>query len=68
MSTRKVCVYVLSCLVMSDYPMDYRPPGSSAHGISQARILDWVHFLLKGIFPRQRLNLCLLHWQTDSYH
>ena len=24
------------------------------------------HFLLQRIFPTQRLNLCLLHWQTDS--
>ena len=24
------------------------------------------HFLLQGIFPTQRLNLCLLHWQEDS--
>ena len=23
-------------------PMDYSPPGSSAHGILQARILEWV--------------------------
>ena len=23
-------------------PMDCSPPGSSAHGISQARILEWV--------------------------
>ena len=23
-------------------PMDYRPPGSSVHGILQARILEWV--------------------------
>ena len=23
-------------------PMDYNPPGSSVHGISQARILEWV--------------------------
>ena len=23
-------------------PMDYSPPGSSVHGISQARILEWV--------------------------
>ena len=22
--------------------MDYSPPGSSVHGISQARILEWV--------------------------
>ena len=24
------------------YPMDYSPPGSSVHGIPQARILEWV--------------------------
>ena len=32
-----------SCLTlcMSD-PLDYSPPGSSDHGISQARILEWV--------------------------
>ena len=23
-------------------PMDFRPPGSSVHGILQARILEWV--------------------------
>ena len=28
-------------LTLSD-PMDYGPPGSSVHGILQARILDWV--------------------------
>ena len=25
-----------------DNPMDYTPPGSSNHGILQARILEWV--------------------------
>ena len=25
------------------------------------------HFLLQGIFPTQRLNLCLLHWQAALY-
>ena len=31
-------------LVMSDFlqPIDYSPPGSSIHGILQARILGWV--------------------------
>ena len=47
--------------------MDCSPPGSSVHGILQARILEWVcHFLLQEIFPTQELNLCLLHWQADS--
>ena len=30
-----------SCLTIGD-PTDYSPPGSSVHGISQARILEWV--------------------------
>ena len=30
-----------SCLTLSD-PMDCIPPGSSAHGIFQARALEWV--------------------------
>ena len=29
------------CLTLCD-PMDYSPPGSSVHGILQARILAWV--------------------------
>ena len=30
-----------SCLTLSD-PIDCSPPGSSIHGIFQARILEWV--------------------------
>ena len=30
-----------SCLTLSD-PKDCSPPGSSVHGILQARILEWV--------------------------
>ena len=30
-----------SCLTFSD-PMDCSPPGSSIHGIFQARVLEWV--------------------------
>ena len=29
-----------SCLILSDL-MNYSPPGSSVHGIFQARVLDW---------------------------
>ena len=37
-----VCVKLLqSCLTLCD-PMDCSPPGSSVHGILQARILEWV--------------------------
>ena len=32
---------VQSCPTLRD-PMDYSLPGSSVHGISQARVLEWV--------------------------
>ena len=36
-----VCVCVCVCLTLCD-PMDYSLPGSSVHGVLQARILEWV--------------------------
>ena len=52
--------------------MDCNPPGSSLHGIFQARTLEWVAIsYYRGIFLTQRLNsslLCLLHWQVILYH
>ena len=42
LSCVKVQVLVIrSCLTLCD-PMDCSPPGSSVHGICQARILEWV--------------------------
>ena len=37
--------------------MDYSPPGSSVHGLLQARILEWV------AMPS---STCLLHWQAST--
>ena len=31
-----------SCVYLFCYPMDCGPPGSSVHGVLQARILEWV--------------------------
>ena len=45
--------------------MDCSPPGSSVHGISQARILEWVAFPSPGDLTSQGLNLHLLNWQAD---
>ena len=36
-----LCAWVLSRVWLCD-PMDCSPPGSSVHGILQARILEWV--------------------------
>ena len=38
---RILCSQSQSCLILFD-PMYYSPPGSSVHGLSRARILEWV--------------------------
>ena len=40
-SSPSVCAQSQSCLTLCD-PMDCSLPGSSVHGIFQARILEWV--------------------------
>ena len=52
-------------------PWTVTTPGSSAHGILQARVLEWVasHSLLQGISLTKWSKphfLHLLHWQADS--
>ena len=45
-----VCVCVLSCPTLCD-PLDCSPPGSSVHGIFQARILEGLPFPTPGHLP-----------------
>ena len=53
-------------------PMDCHPPGSSVHGISQTRILEWVaiSFLQGSFWPRDWTHISsigrwvLYHWAT----
>ena len=52
-------------------PMDCSPPGSSVHGILQARLLEWVAISSpRGSFPPTDWTLIFvfffLHWQADS--
>ena len=56
-----------SCPTLCD-PMDCSPPGSSICGIFQARVLEWnaISFS-RGLFLTQGCNLCLTHWQVDSF-
>ena len=58
-----------SCPTLHD-PVDCSPPGSSVHGILQARIHTGVgcHALLQGIFLSQGLNPGLLHSRLIHYH
>ena len=59
------CSLAKSCPTLWD-PMDCSPPGSSVHGISQARILELVTISCsRGSFqPRDQI----LHWQQSLYH
>ena len=65
------CLVAKSCLTLCD-AMDCSPPGSSVHGISQARILELVAIsFCKGSSPTQELNpvscigrWILYHWAT----
>ena len=44
------------CLTLCD-PIGYSPPGSSVHGIFQARILEWVAMpSSRGIFWTQEIE------------
>ena len=49
-----------SCPTLCD-PMDYSTPGSSVHGILQARILEWV------AMPSSRGSSPPRHWTRVSY-
>ena len=64
----KVKVLVAQACPAVCNPMDSSLPGSSVHGISQARILELgSHSVLQGIFLTQRWNPDLLCRQT-VYH
>ena len=65
-------VVVVSRSVLSDScnPTDCSLPGSSVHGVLQARILEWVAVSSSrgSSWPRDwtQVSFCLLHWQADS--
>ena len=56
-----LCVLVArSCLTLRD-PMDCSPPGSTVHGILQARTLEWAATASSRGLPDPGLNTALLH-------
>ena len=58
------CLVPQSCLTLCN-PMDWGPPGSSVHGISQARILEWVaiSFSRGSSWPRDQTCVsCIGRW------
>ena len=71
LSVRIIAAAVLaaqSCPTLCNL-MDCSPPGSSVHGISQARILEWAGIpFSRGIFLTQGSNPHLLHCRQILYH
>ena len=71
-----LCVWVVACvpakllqsrLTLRD-PLDYSPPGSSVHGILQARKLKWVVIpFSRGFFPIQGWSPSLLQFEQILY-
>ena len=61
---KEMCLVTQSCPTVCD-PMDCSPPGSSVHGILQARILEWIVLPSSrgSAQPRGRTHglLCPLH-------
>ena len=55
------------CLTLYE-PVDCSPPGSSIHGILQAKLLEWVAIpFTKGIFLTQGSNPSLSHFRQIVY-
>ena len=54
----------LSCVQLFVTPMDYSSAGSSVHGISQARILEWVaiSFTKVSNWPRNWTHVFYVSW------
>ena len=66
-----MCSMYYLCSVAQSYPTFYdprvcSPPGSSVHGIFQARILEWVAISSSTGSSQHKTLLWLLHWQVDS--
>ena len=73
---RQYLIFICACSVPSIMsnslqPMDCSPPGSSVHGILQARILEWVAVpSSRGSSQPRNTNpclLCLLHCRQVLY-
>ena len=63
-----VCLVTQLCLTLWDF-MDYILPGSSVHGILQARILEWVTMpSSRGSFQPKDQTQGLLHCRWILYH
>ena len=64
---QSLLLFTHSAVSHSCNPLDCTPPGSSVHGIFQARNTGMgCHCLLQGDLPDPRIRPCLLHWHAVS--
>ena len=68
---KPLCMYIVVYSLSHDQlfcnPMDCSPPDFSVHGISQARILEWVVTSFSRDLPDPGTEPVFLHWQVDSF-
>ena len=55
-----------SCLTLSD-PMDCSLPGSSAHGVFQARVLEWGAIAFSEIYNKKISQAKILRCYITDY-
>ena len=55
-----------SCPTLRD-PMDCSLPGSSVHGIFQARVLEWSTIVLRNLFAGQEATVITRHGTMDWF-
>ena len=61
-----VVLVTQSCPTLLQPHGRYSPAGSSVHGISQARILQWVAISFSRDLPDTGIKPASLGWQADS--
>ena len=61
----KCMLVTQSCPTLCDL-MDCSSPGSSVHGIPQARMLEWVAILFSRDLPNKGIEPASTAWQADS--
>ena len=56
-----------SCQIVSD-PMDCSPPGSSIHGIFQARVVEWVAIAFSELGVGRRITTANIYGVLYASH
>ena len=62
-----LCLVTQLCLTLCD-PMDCSPPGSSVHGIFQARVLEWGAIAFSDMYARYTLIYIARLSLSDLFH